>query len=222
MEVIPLPPADDYPSVEDGPEVEHRVRGSRFLGRAFHVRRASEAAVRVREVRRAHHAARHHAWASRIGPPNDVVERADDDGEPSGTAGRPILQCIGGRSLSDVLLVVTRYFGGTKLGTGGLARAYADAARLALDGCVGRVVEIDCTIEIVLAYADLGFLEAALARSIDGIRRVSREYDPSPRIRLAVRPTRAAGIAASIIDATGGRASVSLVRSALARGPGAV
>lgn len=199
---------DDYPSVEDGPEVEHKVRGSRFLGRALALANETALASRLDEITRTHHAARHHCWALRVGPPGEIVERSDDDGEPSGTAGRPILQQIRGRRLHGVGVVVTRYFGGTKLGTGGLARAYGDAAALALDSTHHRVIHVDRTLVVDFRFDDLGAIEATLARAGDGVRRVAREYDQGPRMIVVVRPTRAREIAAKIAEATAGRASI--------------
>lgn len=199
---------DDYRSLEDGPEIEHRVKSSRFLGRVFHATEQADAAERLGRVRRRHHAARHHCWAICVGPPDSALERCDDDGEPTGTAGRPILQQIRGGSLYDVLVVVTRYFGGTRLGTGGLTRAYSEAARLALDAARPRLIEVEHTLRVEFEFDDLGVLEATLARAGEGVRRVSRVYDPRPRMRLSVRPSRAAEIAAAIVESTGGRAIV--------------
>jgi uncharacterized YigZ family protein len=87
---------------------------------------------RLEEVRRSYPDATHHCWAWRLGARGD--ERSSDDGEPAGTAGAPMLQVLRGADLSDVLAVVVRWYGGVKLGKGGLARAYAEATRLALDG----------------------------------------------------------------------------------------
>ena len=107
------------------------VLRSRFLA---HVARAeTEAAARavIAEARAAHHDARHHCSAFVLGA-DAMLRRSNDDGEPSGTAGRPMLDVLGGRGLSDVVVVVTRWFGGTLLGTGGLTRAYGDATAAAL------------------------------------------------------------------------------------------
>jgi len=199
---------DDYASVDDGPQIELKIKGSRFLGRALQLPSGVEPSGRLDPIVRAHHAARHHCWASRVGPPGEVVERSDDDGEPSGTAGRPILRQISGRSLHDVMVVVTRYFGGTKLGTGGLARAYADAAGSALDAARPRLICIDRVLIVEFVFEDLGALELALAREGDGVRRVEREYDPRPRMTVVVRPSRASRIAGNVVEATAGRATV--------------
>jgi uncharacterized YigZ family protein len=111
-------------------EAETRVRGSRFLALAAPVEHDAEARELLHARSRAYFDATHHCAAWRL---RDRTSRTVDAGEPSGSAGAPILTAIDGRELVDTLVVVTRYFGGTKLGVGGLARAYAAAAAAALD-----------------------------------------------------------------------------------------
>lgn len=124
--------SDSYRTIENGATVSLKVDGSRFIGEAIPVadRRAVEGALQ--SVREREHKATHHCSAYRLGRDGHDFHY-DDDGEPSGTAGQPILRQIDGRDLTNTLVVVTRYFGGTKLGTGGLVRAYGDAADAALD-----------------------------------------------------------------------------------------
>jgi uncharacterized YigZ family protein len=202
------PDPDRYRSVEDGPETECKVKGSRFLGQVFRAASAEEATDRLQSVRKRHHSATHLCWASRIGVPEDPVERFDDAGEPSGTAGRPILNQMLGLEVHDALVVVTRYFGGTKLGTGGLARAYADAAALALEAAPERVVLRETKLGVECGFDDVGAVEAYVAKAGTDVHRVERTYDPSPQLTLHVRRSRADAILAAIIDATAGRATV--------------
>lgn len=96
------------------------------------VRTAEESQERLQTVRKREHAASHHCYAYQTGSGDSALLKYSDDGEPNGTAGKPIYDVIGGHSLTNVLVVVTRYFGGTKLGTGGLARAYSGAAQSVL------------------------------------------------------------------------------------------
>lgn len=111
---------------------ELREKGSRFLALAIPVADASQAKVDRQRLAVEHRDASHHCWAQRVGwPPR---ERWSDAGEPRGTAGEPIARVLRARQLSDTLAVVVRWFGGTKLGKGGLARAYAGALALALEG----------------------------------------------------------------------------------------
>lgn len=112
---------------------EIRVINSRFIataGQAFNVEAAREF---VNRVRTEYHDATHHVPAYLIGSGNSVIAHCSDDGEPAGTAGRPVLAVLQGSGLGDIVVVVTRYFGGTKLGTGGLVRAYTDATKSVLE-----------------------------------------------------------------------------------------
>ena len=123
---------DIYYTIKGAGESQYREKMSRFLSFALPVCSADEARQLIKDFQNRYHDARHVCWAYMLGP-----ERAEwqvnDNGEPSGTAGRPILGQINSRGLTDVLVVVVRYFGGIKLGTSGLITAYREAASLALD-----------------------------------------------------------------------------------------
>ena len=121
---------DIYYIPESPLEAELKVKGSKFIAGLIPVKSKEEAEQFYIEIKKKYHDATHNCYAYRIDANNF---RYSDDGEPNGTAGKPILQMIDSRDLSQVLCVVTRYFGGTKLGTGGLIRAYSDAAKEALD-----------------------------------------------------------------------------------------
>ena len=116
-----------YNTVYSGGSGEIVEKKSRFIADVFPVTSEDEAMEYLEEIRKRYWDARHHCWAYVIGR-NPAAERMSDDGEPAGTAGKPILEVIRGRGLTDVLVVVTRYFGGTLLGTGGLVRAYTASA----------------------------------------------------------------------------------------------
>jgi uncharacterized YigZ family protein len=133
---------------------ELREKGSKFVARVSPVRDEAAARGALEEIRRRFPNATHHCWAWRLGC--DARERASDDGEPAGTAGRPILQVLRGAEISDVLAVVVRWFGGTKLGKGGLARAYSGAARVALEGIptIERFARKELWVEV--PYSKLG------------------------------------------------------------------
>jgi len=105
------------------------VKGSKFIAAVIPVSDEEEAKAQLTAIRKKYHDATHNCYAWRIHPEN---EKASDDGEPSGSAGKPILQVLKGSRLTNTLVVVTRYFGGTKLGIGGLVRAYGEAASMAL------------------------------------------------------------------------------------------
>lgn len=125
--------AKAYPVPAQSVEREILVRKSRFIARALSATSREQALMQVRQARKDFPDARHHCWAYLIGDPNSASAAAmDDDGEPGGTAGKPILNVIQHKAIGDVLVVVIRYFGGIKLGAGGLTRAYAQATEAVL------------------------------------------------------------------------------------------
>jgi uncharacterized YigZ family protein len=122
---------DYYTTIDQGSRAEYRDRGSLFIGLTFPVSSVDEFKEKLAAVKKEHPKAAHHCFAYRIGLDNNLY-RASDDGEPSGTAGKPILGQIDSRGLTNILLVVVRYFGGTLLGVPGLINAYKTTATLAL------------------------------------------------------------------------------------------
>lgn len=169
---------------------EIREKGSRF--RAVVEPAGDEETARevlARECR-AEPGATHHCWAWRLGP--EGAERSSDDGEPAGTAGVPILQVLRGAELSDVMVVVIRWFGGTKLGKGGLARAYAAAVKEALEAtAVGsRIPTVE--LEVQLAYESLGSLKRLVHPP--QVEIANEEYGEAVRLRLTVREDRVASV----------------------------
>ncbi|TFH21809.1 MAG: YigZ family protein [Bacteroidia bacterium] len=123
---------DLYRTIENHSEGIYKEKGSKFLAFAYPVSSEEEISQYQADLRKQYHDARHHCYAWRLGP-EKLVYRVNDDGEPSGSAGKPIFGQIQSRDLSDILVVVVRYFGGTLLGVGGLIRAYRSAASDALD-----------------------------------------------------------------------------------------
>jgi uncharacterized YigZ family protein len=122
-----------YPVPVKTIRIENRVVNSRFIATIGPAQTVDEAKAFIASVRREMPDATHHVHAFKVGYGGSVIEGMTDDGEPGGTAGPPVLAVLRGADLGDVVIVVTRYFGGTKLGTGGLVRAYGDAARAALE-----------------------------------------------------------------------------------------
>jgi uncharacterized YigZ family protein len=124
---------------------------SRFRAFAFPISSRRQIEDHLKGLGEEYTDATHHCFAWRLIEKNSVAERAEDAGEPAGAAGRPILQVIAGRDLVHVLVVVVRYFGGVKLGIGGLIRAYSDATKAVLDAA--EVIECVPEVEIQLSYA---------------------------------------------------------------------
>ena len=152
-----------YVTVAREATAEIEVKRSRFLGHVVPVTTEDEARAVVEAARKEHWDARHHCSAFVLGP-DGALQRSSDDGEPSGTAGAPMLEVLRGRGLTDVVAVVTRWFGGTLLGAGGLVRAYSDATRAALDAAGTRRRVLMSRFDLVAGgYGDEEALQAQVA-----------------------------------------------------------
>lgn len=151
--------------------IDHEGQGrltekmSRFLAFTFHVTTAEEARGLVKRMSNEWHDARHVCWAYMLGPSRDEYQ-SNDNGEPSGTAGRPILGQINSAGLTDVLVVVVRYFGGIKLGTPGLIAAYREAARLAIEDSGRKEVVEEAQIALTCRY-----------ESVNGVMKIVKELN---------------------------------------------
>lgn len=146
-----------YKSVKQRSEAEYTVNRSRFIGRCFPVDSEEAALCLLGDIRKKHWDATHNCFAYRIG--ENAAARFSDDGEPGGTAGKPIMDVLTGRGLTNVLCVVTRYFGGILLGAGGLVRAYSKSAADAVTKA-GVVSYLPGTIlDIPMDYSRYGALE---------------------------------------------------------------
>ena len=198
-----------YRTVAGRVEAEVEVTRSRF--RCTLERVADETAARavVERLRAEHWDARHHCSAFVIGPPPHPVERSSDDGEPSGTAGAPMLEVLRGHGLSDVVAVVTRWFGGTLLGAGGLVRAYGDAVRAAVEVAtpVERRLLRELTVE--LAHGEAGRVETELRSR--GIAVLDTTYAAAATLRLGVEPAREADLHRLLAELTSGAADAVVV-----------
>lgn len=139
-------------------EVLNHVKNSKFIGIVFPCTSIAEFEEELTKIKKTHQGANHHCYAYRI-KENVLLERYQDDKEPSGTAGLPILDVLKGNDLYQCGLVVVRYFGGTKLGTGGLSRAYSDAARDAVEQASIASMEETCYLLVEVDYHFSGKLE---------------------------------------------------------------
>lgn len=184
-------------------EADYRIKGSRFIAVARPVSDLDHAVGFREKERRRFHDATHHVYAAIL---RGGDQRFDDDGEPSGTAGRPTLAAINRAGLSDVAVIVTRYFGGTKLGTGGLGRAYGAAADLALERIPVRTVVQGRRVLLTYSYADTG----AVARLVEsnGATRLEERYGDVAELEVALPAVRVEALRAEIEEATAGRAEL--------------
>ena len=145
--------------------VRFNVQGSRFIATIAPASDEDTARRFIEKVSSEYPDATHHAYAYRIGSGPAAIERASDAREPAGTAGPPMLQVLQGGNISDVVIIGTRYFGGTKLGIGGLTRAYRDCARKALENARLKTKEPLTTYKLELSYEDLGVVSRLIESS---------------------------------------------------------
>lgn len=180
------------------------IKGSRFIATLAPVQDPTEARAFVAQVEARMPDATHHCWALRLASP--ALERAVDAGEPGGSAGRPILAAMTGRAVIDACVVVTRYFGGTKLGVGGLVRAYGSAAAAVLDHAdlVLRVPTQTWALEH--GYEDGPAVEHTLA--LRGLDAGAVEYGATVRRTVVIPVAEGDAIAQALRDATAGRIQV--------------
>ena len=177
------------------------VKHSRFLAQAAPVDSPADALAFLAELART--PATHHCWAYRIG----AEYRSSDDGEPAGTAGRPILAAIDGQGFDRVMVVVTRWYGGVNLGAGGLVRAYGGAAAECLRTAPRRALVVYRELVVRAGFEDTGAVHAAMAAH--GAERLDETFDADGlRIRLRLPADRADALALQLRDATRNRARI--------------
>jgi len=180
------------------------IKRSRFLAAAGPV--ADEAAAKAFIAAHSDAGANHNCWAWRIGQ----SYRFSDDGEPSGTAGKPILQAIDGQNLDNVAIVVTRWFGGILLGSGGLVRAYGGTAAACLRQAAKTEIVISVEAKITCGFADLAIVQARLAAQ-PGVRIAAETFTATgAELVVALPEADTAAIVRMITDLSSGRAIIAL------------
>lgn len=184
------------------------VRGSRFLALVAPLADENEVAPHLRARRAAVPRAHHHGWAWRLGRDRDRF-RCNDDGEPAGSAGRPILHHIDARQLTNILVVVSRIFGGVKLGIGGLTRAYGSAASEALARCPGRVWIPQQRLLVTFGYELEGVVRSVLQAA--RVEPVDARYDEEIHLTLEVAEDEAVGLEAILRQRTAARIRIQRV-----------
>ncbi|MDO5132185.1 MAG: YigZ family protein [Eubacteriales bacterium] len=197
--------ASAYLTIRETGKGEYEEKKSRFLGEAIHVESEEEAAAGIARIRKQYYDARHHCYAWVTGEGGER-RKSSDDGEPSGTAGQPILKVIEGCGCTNVLVVVTRYFGGTLLGTGGLVRAYTQAARAAMENAETVRMCLCRQLAVTVEYSALDRLMYALRR--EEIETGETEYGAKVTLHLTVEEPRADALEKMITTLTSGGAHI--------------
>ncbi|MCR4788172.1 MAG: YigZ family protein [Lachnospiraceae bacterium] len=196
-----------YNVIAEDAEGYYEDKKSRFLAILHPVSSEEEANTFISSIRKKYYDARHNCYAMIIGPSGDL-KKSSDDGEPSRTAGLPMLEVLEGEGLTDIVAVVTRYFGGTLLGTGGLIRAYQGAVKDALSNADIKTVEFSADISVNIPYSDQGSVSYWL--ETEGILVMSTDYKEDVTIYIRTNNDRADDVKKRITDLTQGRAVVTL------------
>lgn len=194
--------------VYHGNSAEIVEKKSRFIADVFSVSTEEQALQILEKVKKQYWDARHHCWAYVIGD-EQIQERCSDDGEPSGTAGKPILEVIRGNDIHNILIVVTRYFGGTLLGTGGLVRAYTQASQEGIAASTIITKTQGYKLKIKTDYTGLGKIQYLLGQR--GIQIVDSVYQDNVEIFIYISKEDEAEIIRDITEATNGQAGIERV-----------
>ena len=191
--------------VYSGGTGEITEKKSRFIADIRPVSTEEEALAFIEEIRKKYWDARHHCYAYILGE-RGQQSRCSDDGEPSQTAGRPMLDVLTGEGLTDVCAVVTRYFGGTLLGTGGLVRAYSGAVKEGLSQCVLMEKRPGRELAVTAGYGDVGKVQYLAAQA--GIETLDTVYEADVRFSFLVSLEEEGGFVKKLTEGTAGRAKI--------------
>ncbi len=189
-----------YKTIGGSAEARFIEKKSEFIGYIRHTETEAEALAFLAEIRAMHRKATHNCYAYLLRENN--ISRHSDDGEPSGTAGAPIYEVLRREGLTDVTCVVTRYFGGILLGTGGLTRAYTQGAKLAVDAAELRCMDTARRIRLTLAYPLYGKIGKILSEF--DVRTESEEFSAEVVLTAAVRAERAEQLKTALDDLSAG------------------
>lgn len=197
--------ADSYRVLLEGGQGEYEEKKSRFIATVRKCESEEEAAAFIEEMKKKYWDARHNCSAFVLGSRGELT-RCSDDGEPSGTAGRPMLEVLQGEGIRNIAVVVTRYFGGVLLGTGGLVRAYTQAVKEGLKNCTVGRMRYGHEIRVTTDYNGIGKILYLLGNA--GIEPVSSEYTDKVTLRIILPAEDAEKLRKEMVEATSGRAEI--------------
>ncbi len=198
---------DFYLTIQQRERASIKVRGSEFIATAIPVTSKEQAQKELEGLRSEFWDATHNCFAYRIGK-GGLEFRTSDDGEPSGSAGKPILFVLNKYDVSDILMVVTRYYGGTKLGIGGLARAYSEAAGMVLESCVKIPIYSSKDIRIMCIYEDVAIIRRIIeAYAINS----DSEYRDAVEFIARIPESQCDTFIQEVISSTSGRAGAMII-----------
>ncbi len=199
----------DYRTIKRAARVEHVEKKSRFIATVRPVQTEAQALELIAEMRKEFSDATHNTYAYIIRENN--IARYSDDGEPGGTAGLPMMEVLKQEELTDVCVVVTRYFGGTLLGAGGLVRAYSKGAKIGIDAGIISVMT-DCTLlKITVSYELYGRLQYLLEQ--EGLAAEETEFGQDVCVVVCTRSTNLESLQKKITESTNGRAATEVLKT---------
>lgn len=194
---------EQYRTVYEGGEGEITEKKSRFIATVHPVESEEEALAFLEEMKKKYWDARHNCFAFVIGS-NNEIQRFSDDGEPQGTAGKPILETLLNENLHNTLIVVTRYFGGTLLGTGGLVRAYGQSSKEGIRNSVIQKVCEGISFKLTVDYNSIGKIKYIMGQM--GITDAQEEYGQNVVLSILMKKDEYNEFNTKVTDATGGKA----------------
>ena len=203
--------SQSYPIPQGEARIELQVKNSRFIGRAGYTPSVADAKAFIERVKAEEPNYSHAVYAFAVGHGAAVTHGMSDAGEPSGTAGRPALAVVKGSGLGDVTVVIIRYFGGTKLGTGGLVKAYTEAAQLALAALPVTAKVERRSVQITLPYSYYESLKRLVEAHQGQIE--AEDFATSVTLRLIFATTDLPAFEAALAEATGGKLEVERLES---------
>ena len=195
----------NYKTITTGGEAEYEIQRSRFLTHTAHVETEQEAQDFIRTIKKKYFDARHNCSAWILGAKSSL-QKSNDDGEPGGTAGNPILETMKKNGLTNTVIVVTRYFGGIKLGAGGLIRAYSHTAALGIEASGIQRMTLFCRTAVTISYSLLGTLENELRRQ--EIRIADKAFAEAVTLTLLLPRETAGQTIAELVDLTASRCEI--------------
>jgi len=199
-----------YKTIKENTQFEiDKIKGSRFIGSIYKVSSKEEAEQELGAIRKKNYNATHNCFAYIVSSEKGQITRYSDDGEPSGTAGKPIMNVLEFSGISNVLLVVTRYYGGTKLGTGGLARAYSGAAKEIISYSNVIDVEIKKELEFNYNYDNTSMVMSLINRYEAHI--VEEKYSNNANMRIKINKGFKQNFVEEIFDKSNGKIKVTEV-----------
>ena len=196
-----------YKTTAENGTASYEIQKSRFIAYTSHVETEAEARDFVTAIKKKHFDARHNCSAWVLGA-DSSQQKSNDDGEPGGTAGNPILEAIKQHGLTNVVVVVTRYFGGIKLGAGGLIRAYSHTASLGLEATPCLEVKPFCLMEAEMDYSLLGTVENWIRN--EELRTGETAYLDKVTVRLLVEPSDCEAISTELTNLTAAQCKITI------------